>query len=213
MHASTEKPLLRGYFHALWTFIFPIMFWPVFQRVVWSLTTLDLAAYLYATGAIFQYGASAIFHTKQYRSVEEYLWYRALDHCGIYLMIAGSYTPVTLLYLKSPLLAVFLWSLAASGIYVTWTKSHCSRSVRVAMYIGYVSCLFPFLVQLPPWLLYSQIRAWIFYLIGAAVFYFQYPDPFPQYLGYHEVFHIMTILGGQEMFNLNHAIFHIVVEN
>jgi hemolysin III len=123
-----------------------------------------------------------------------------VDHSMIFVLIAGTYTPVCALVLPDTLgtlLLVVAWSGAAVGVVLQLLPRPTPRALGVALYIalGWVALLaMPALVREIGWTPTLLIAAGgVLYTLGAIVYARKRPDPLPNVFGYHEVFHAFTL--------------------
>lgn len=140
-------------------------------------------------------------------------WLRRLDHSAIYVMIAGTYTPISLLVLPAPQkwwILALQWILATIGVVVSATREKTPSWLRLSLYLvmGWmVMGVFPaFVSHANP-----AVVGWLFagglaYTAGAVVYAIHKPDPWPQKFGFHGLWHLF-VLGGAGchlalMFNL-----------
>ncbi len=195
-------PRLRGLLHA-WAF-------PVATAAAVALVAVAptwparFAAAVYGVAGMAMFGASAAYHRSPQGSRRRGLL-RRLDHVGILLMIAGTYTPLAVLALhgwtRLAVLAV-IWSGAAGGALarLSWRSSWrpAPRWVSTALFIalGWVALLvLPQLLRGAGALVLLLIMAGgITYSLGALVYARRRPNPSPRWFGFHEVFHAATIL-------------------
>jgi hemolysin III len=129
-------------------------------------------------------------------------WLRHLDHAMIFVLIAGTYTPVGLLVLEGPLAAgvlVVVWSGAAAGIALNlgWRQAPSWVGVTVYVALGWVAVLvLPQLLQqlggVGSGLL---VAGGLAYSAGALVYARRRPNPAPAVFGYHEIFHLLVVVG------------------
>lgn len=146
-------------------------------------------------------------------SRQKYLLLRRIDHGAIFAFIAGSATPICLLRLKngSGLQLLFiLWLVALIGVFVTTIWPHVPKWARSLLYVamGWIGVLyFP---EIKSSLDTTSIQLLILggatYTLGAMIYAFKWPDPFPSVFGYHEVFHVLVVLGSIFHFCLNYNI-------
>jgi hemolysin III len=159
-----------------------------------------LAASVFAVSAAVMLGTSALYHRITW-SPRARLWMRRADHAGIYLLIAGTYTPVGLLALHGPLQIVVLavvWSGAAAAILtkVCWVQAPKWLAVVFALALGWVG------VAAVPQLAHASgvpavallAAGGLAYSAGAVVYARRRPDPVPPVFGYHELFHALTLV-------------------
>lgn len=128
---------------------------------------------------------------------------RRLDHSMIFLLIAGTYTPVCLIALPRswsvPLLSA-VWALTAIGIATkVWATDWIMR-VSNALYpiLGWLAILaLPGLIRyVPAPTMALMLLGGVFYTVGAVIFMLRRPDPYPEVFGYHEIWHSFTVLAG-----------------
>ena len=196
---ASVKPRLRGRLHQ---FAFAASI-PAGLALVLAARTLParLAAAVYALSLAGLYGTSAAFHLGRWTAAVRRRMDQA-DHAMIYVLIAGSYTPVALLALDRAwgltVLGV-VWTVAVGGIGVVILR-HRIRLVGITLYLtlGWLG------VVTLPWLvgrlgiakLALLVVGGILYTVGAVVLGRQRPDPKPSVFGYHEVWHAFTVAAG-----------------
>ena len=158
-----------------------------------------LAAALYAVCALTLFATSATHHLNRWGERAGGA-VRRFDHAGIFLIIAGTYTPYVVLGLEGATRAIVLgavWAAALAGVGLKLVNAPTPRWLSVALYIalGWMAALvFPQLlagVGVP-----SIVLALVgggLYSIGAIVYATKRPNPFPRTLGFHEVFHLFTV--------------------
>jgi hemolysin III len=159
-----------------------------------------VAVAVYAGSVALLFGTSAAYHRGAW-SPRAYDVMARLDHSMIFVLIAGSYTPFTLLLLHGAtrwaVLSV-VWGGAAVGVLLRNVVRRPPRWLFVALYLalGWVA------VGLMPAVLHRGGVAvlvllgvgGLFYTAGALVYALQRPDPSPRWFGFHEVFHALTLL-------------------
>jgi hemolysin III len=126
---------------------------------------------------------------------------RAVDHANIFVLIAGTYTPlcVTLLggWVRVAIL-VTIWALALTGIGLAVINERLPRWVNASLYVGmgWVALLvLPALWAAMRWGVALLVLGGALYTVGAVIYARKRPDPFPLTFGYHEVFHLFVIAG------------------
>jgi len=158
------------------------------------------AAVAFGTSAAVMFGASALYHGVPWPDHRR-RWLRRLDHAGIYLLIAGSYTPVGLLVLQGPwrfvvLGIVWIGAAAAIALKFLWVDAPTWLSAAIGIVLGWVAvAVFPQIfdrVGIAGSVL--VLTGGIAYTAGAVVYALRRPDPFPTVFGYHEVFHALVIV-------------------
>lgn len=192
------KPLLRGWLHAATA---PLALAAGIVLVILSPTPMTrLGSSVFAASALALFTASAVMHRGRW-SPRANLWLRRLDHSSIFLLIAGSYTPFTLLLLdgrdRATLLAV-AWGGAALGILfrLFWASAPRWLYTPIYMALGWAAVFyFPQFMDRASGGVFTLIVAGgVCYTIGAVIYGFRRPNPFPRWFGFHEVFHTLTIV-------------------
>jgi hemolysin III len=158
-----------------------------------------LAATVYAVAVSALLGTSALYHRITWRPKAR-RWMRRLDHSMIFVLIAGTYTPVALLALKGTLantILIVLWAGALGGVVFKLLWIDAPKWLLAAVYVllGCVSAAV--LGELPAaigWLGVAGIATGgLLYTVGAVVYASGRPNPWPRVFGYHEVFHALVI--------------------
>ena len=162
-------------------------------------TSARVAAIVYAISLVGMYGVSAAYH-RLVRSETRRRWLKRIDHSMIYVLIAGTTTPVALLGLRppwSPILLVVVWGGASVGIAMKLLRIERFRAVSAALYIvvGWAAILFaPQLIRgLNLGSLILVLAGGVLYTCGAIVLLRNRPNPSPATFGYHEVWHAMVV--------------------
>lgn len=160
-----------------------------------------LAAAVFAGSVAACFGASALYHRVTWRPRAR-LWMRRIDHAGVYLLIAGTYTPVSLLALPDgwrPAVLIIVWSGAVSAIALkfVWVAAPKWLAAAIGLALGWVAIIaLPQLIgRLQPAALILLVAGGLAYTAGAIVYARRRPDPVPAVFGYHELFHALTIVG------------------
>jgi hemolysin III len=160
------------------------------------------AAIVFATGLVGVFGASAAYHRVAW-SVPARKRMKRLDHSMIFVLIAGTYTPLCLLALSGAWSVVMLatvWAGAVTGIVMKQFNIDGLRRVSGFLYItlGWIS-----IVTLPQLFHTMSVAAFtlvvaggLLYTVGAIVFAVKRPDPNPAVFGYHEIWHAFTAGAG-----------------
>lgn len=192
-----DKPLLRGVSHQI------AFFGALLAGGGLVLATQGpraLAAVLvYALSLATLFGISALYHRKNW-SQKARMVMRRLDHSAIFLLIAGTYTPVCMLAMEpgvGGLLLGLVWLGAILGIGQSVLWVNAPKAVSASIYVAFGCVIIPFLPQtaaaLGPMRLGLIAGGGALYAIGAAVYALKRPDPWPAVFGYHEIFHALVI--------------------
>ena len=163
-----------------------------------------LAAAVYGVACVTLFGVSAAYHWSPRGSRRRSLLAR-LDHVGILLVIAGTYTPLAVLALRGwtrPSVLAIIWAGAAGGILIRLIWRVGWRPVPQWLITSLFLALGGTGVFILPQLLRGAgglaltlvLAGGILYTLGAAVYTLKRPDPSPRWFGFHEVFHALTIL-------------------
>lgn len=198
-HTRVEeiKPKLRGWLHLATA---PLAF---FSFIVMLVITDDpigrAGAAVFMVSSLALFAVSAVYHTGTWREgVQQAL--KRVDHSNIFIMIAGSYTPFSLLLLSGPHAAIMLslvWTgaLAGAAFRVFWLSAPRWIYVPLYLLLGWAALLYwpDFQAAAPTAVLVLMIVGGGLYSLGALVYGFKWPDPFPRWFGFHEVFHTLTI--------------------
>jgi hemolysin III len=191
------KPRLRGVSHR-WAFFASLLAGVALILVAPSKRAIA-AAMVYALSLSALFGVSALYHEVTW-SVPVRRWMRRLDHSMIFLLIAGTYTPLGVLVFPGTLALVVLtvvWGGALLGmaLNMVWVDAPKWFSAIVYISLGWVAVVaFPELVsQLGVTATGLIVLGGVLYSAGAAVYALRWPDPAPEVFGYHEVFHALVI--------------------
>jgi hemolysin III len=196
------KPRLRGRLHQV-AFVVSI---PAGIALVWAADSplARVAALVYAISLAAMFGTSAALHRRHW-SPRAWLRMDQLDRVMIYVLIAGSYTPVVLLALRPGWRVAFLalvWTVAAVGIclVLVWNRGRVIFVTRMVLYLGlgWISVLLlPLLADtIGLGRLALGVLGGVLYTVGVVVLIRRRPDPNPRVFGYHEVWHVFTVAAG-----------------
>lgn len=200
------KPLLRGWSHAaaavaalITTIALVLMSGGDVARAVSML--------IFGLSMIVMYVVSAIYHIGRWRPGTARVL-RALDHANIYLLIAGTFTPLCFNVLDGPFRSTMLtliWSIALIGVGSSVFTEQLPRFVTAGLYIGmgWIGVVVvPAFAKLMPWPAVAVLLlGGLLYTLGALVYALRRPDPYPQVFGFHEIFHLFVI-GGSTAFTV-----------
>jgi hemolysin III len=197
--AARGRPLLRGWFHLGALSVFLIA-GPLLAAQA-KTPGASAALAIYATSIVALFGVSAAFHRLKWSPAARRRMRRA-DHSTIFVAIAGTYTAVAALVLggwAQILVLTLVWTGAAAGITLrqVWLDAP-----KWAVALPYVVVGWTALAVMPQ--LWRGLGAGGFalllsggavYSVGALVYARRRPDPAPGVFGYHEVFHLCTVIG------------------
>jgi hemolysin III len=191
------KPSWRGWIHAA-TFPVTIAAGIVLLCLADGVAA-KVACAVFMLTSMLLFGNSALYHRLDW-SPRAKLLLKRIDHANIFLLIAGTYTPLAVLALppaQGTLLLVLVWSGAALGIAFRVFWIGAPRWLYVALYLalGYAALMYIVpLVQASVAMMVLVFVGGLFYTIGAVVYGLKRPNPFPGRFGFHEIFHACTVL-------------------
>jgi hemolysin III len=191
------KPHLRGWLHAG---TFPLSVAAGIVLVCLAPTTSTrVTSAVFAGTASLLFGVSAIYHRGTW-SPRTHGVLQRLDHANIFLIIAGTYTPFSVLLLpagKARTLLTIVWAGAIAGVLFRVLWVHAPRWLYVPAYLALgwaaVAYLPSFAATASPPVLVLVIVGGALYTCGAIVYGLRRPDPSPRWFGFHEVFHALTV--------------------
>ena len=158
-----------------------------------------VSALLFCLSLISLYAASGIYHFIC-ASDRVILALRKLDHAMIYVLIAGTYTPILLNLLPQPRAAAFttaIWIAAAAGILLKLCWITAPRWLGTGLYIAMgwaILADLSALASMPLPFLLLLASGGISYTVGGIIYLIRRPNLSPQF-GFHELFHLFVILG------------------
>lgn len=199
------KPHLRGWLHAGSV---PLLIAAFAVLIALSPTALTrVGSSIYAASAVLLFTVSAVYHRGTWQPRTWAFW-RRFDHANIYVFIAGSYTPFAFLYLDGDARAWMLgivWGCAVAGLLFRILWVDAPRWFLTSLYIALGWVAVPFIPQLldgsdrfPTWINITAVAlvaaGGVLYTIGGLVYAAKRPNPSPAWFGFHEVFHLCTVL-------------------
>lgn len=156
---------------------------------------------VYGLSMIGLYTASTLYHCLN-TSVAGRIALRKYDHCSIYLLIAGSYTPICLTALKNcggPALLGAVWSLAVAGLILTVAKLAIPRWLCSAIYLfmGWLAifAIGPIYRALPANGFFWLLLGGLMYTVGGVLYALKWPGRDNPTFGCHEIFHVFILFG------------------
>jgi hemolysin III len=196
-HVEGIKPHLRGWLHAG---TFPLSVAAGIVLVVLAPTTqAKVSTAIFAVTACLLFGVSAIYHRGSW-SPRTFILLKRLDHANIFLIIAGTYTPFSVMLLpegKARTLLTIVWVGAIVGVLFRVLWVHAPRWLYVPAYLalGWAAVAY-----LPSFFAHGSVAVVVLVIVGGALYTFggivygiQRPDPSPRWFGFHEVFHALTV--------------------
>jgi hemolysin III len=202
---ATAKPLLRGYLHL----------GAAILAVIGTIALVILAAgdppkqvtlAIYGLSSIWLFGMSALYHIGKWEPQREMIL-RRLDHANIFILIAGTYTPIAFNVMTGWWrigILTTVWGLALAGVIAAAPRLHLPRWVMVALYltIGWVAlAAIPEIAHnLGLGAILMLVLGGALYTLGALAYASKRPNPWPRVFGYHEIFHLCTIAANAVFF-------------
>jgi hemolysin III len=164
------------------------------------------AVWVYAAALAAMFGASALYHRFPWRSAGRRLWARRVDHAMIFVFIAGTYTPFALLALTGTTqvaVLVAVWAGAVLGLVLNLVWIHAPRGISAVAYlavgwVGVVAIPELFEAGVAPAVLCAVGGG--LYTLGALAYATTWPNPFPAWFGFHEVFHLLVVAAAVTQF-------------
>jgi hemolysin III len=211
MSTIAVKPRLRGVSHQYAFFVSLACGAGLIVAAADARARLVAAVYAGAVSALL--GTSALYHRVTWRPSTR-RWMRRLDHSMIFVLIAGTYTPVAVIALSGGLaraVLIAVWAGAGAGIVFKLVWIDAPKWVFAAVYIalGWVSvAVFGELPGAIGWLGVAGLAAGgLLYTAGAVIYASGRPNPWPEVFGYHEVFHALVLAAAA----LHYAVIAFVV--
>ncbi|NBQ98285.1 MAG: hemolysin III family protein [Microbacteriaceae bacterium] len=195
--ALEKKPSWRGWIH---TGVLPIVVAGGIILIVLAHGAIPkVAASIFFASSFLLFGNSALYHRFNWRPKVK-ITLKRIDHANIFLLIAGSYTPMAMLALpadKGLVLLVAVWIGAVLGISFRIFWINAPRWLYVPLYVllswaamFYVVDFFSFNAVAMSLILIGGLC----YTAGAVVYGIKKPNPFPGHFGFHEIFHALTVI-------------------
>lgn len=196
---ESGKPLLRGWLHLTAA---PVAFFAGLVLVVFAPTLAGRgSAAIFMVTAVLLFGTSAVYHRGSW-SGPAAAALRRMDHANIFLIIAGTYTPLTVLLLDGVTRIVVLsvvWGGALLGLLFRVFWIGAPRWLYVPIYVGLgwvaVGFIGPFYRAGGPAVVWLVLSGGLCYTLGAIIYGTKRPRGSERYFGFHEIFHALTIAG------------------
>jgi hemolysin III len=193
-----KRPLLRGYFHQEAFFVAIGACALLIARSSSDITLMS--SLIYTFGLLASLGISALYHRPNWQP-STLKRMKRLDHSAIFLLIAGTFTPICLLALPPTdgrQLLITVWGFASLGILQAMAWSSAPKWFRVLFYVVVGWLALPYLNQLEQSLGSLSVgflaAGGVAYTVGAVIYFLKIPKS-AAIFGYHEAFHVMTIIG------------------
>jgi hemolysin III len=199
------KPRLRGWLHLVSA---PLILGAGIVLIALSPTaSTRVGSAMFIGSALVLFTVSAIYHCGDW-SPRTWAFLRRFDHSNIFLLIAGSYTPFTLMMLEGNqrvVLLTMVWTAAVLGVLfrIFWIGAPRWLYVPIYLAMGWAAVFFlpdfaagadRLGVGIGTAVLVMVILGGALYTLGGIVYALKKPDPFPRWFGFHEIFHSFTVL-------------------
>jgi hemolysin III len=159
------------------------------------------ACAIFGTSLILLYGASSMYHLLPL-SPHGITVLRRIDHAMIFVLIAGTYTPVCLIPLRGILgwcLFSITWSMAIAGIFQAFFWLHAPRWFSTLLYLAMgwliIIAFFPLIHSIPINGIIWLVLGGLCYTSGAMIYALKRPNPVPGIFGFHEIWHLFVMAG------------------
>ena len=197
--SAPVKPRLRGVSHEVAFYV------AVALGVALVLTApggrARVTAAIYAVGVCGLFGISGLYHRHTWTTERSRAWMRRLDHSMIFVFIAATYTPVSVVGMHGTLATVLLivvWSGASAGVAQSLIWPHAPKWLTAMIYIALgwvaVAAMPQLWDDIGPWSVLGLATGGVLYTGGAVVYARGRPDPRPLVFGYHEIFHACVVV-------------------
>jgi hemolysin III len=169
----------------------------VFNATVWHVVTFSI----FGASLILLYTASSVYH---FLNISEKITkiLRKVDHMMIFILIAGTYTPICLIPLRGPWgwsLFGSIWGLALIGIFIKMFYNNLPRWISTIIYIlmGWlvIIAIYPLIKTVPVPAVLWLVSGGIIYTLGALIYGLKWPKFNSKIFGFHEIFHLF-VMGG-----------------
>jgi hemolysin III len=196
------RPRLRGWLH-LWAFAVSVAAGVVLVSVVAATRGSEaaLATTIYAVTVCLLFGISATYHRVNWIRPSRHALLARLDHSMIFVFIAGTYTPFAVLAMPERtgrIVLTIVWLGAVGGVLLKTSWITAPRWLGVPLYLalGWVAVFVA-----PSLLTNGGVATFVLVVVGGLIYTFggivyglKRPDPWPRTFGYHEVFHLCTVV-------------------
>jgi hemolysin III len=200
--AVAARPRLRGWLH-LWAFAVSVAAGITLVSVVAATRGAEaaLATAIYAVTVCLLFGISATYHRVNWTRPSRHALLARLDHSMIFVFIAGTYTPFAVLAMSERtgrIVLTVVWLGAVAGVLLKTSWITAPRWLGVPLYLalGWVAVFVA-----PSLLTHGGVATFVLVIVGGLIYTFggivyglKRPDPWPRTFGYHEVFHLCTVV-------------------
>ncbi len=172
----------------------------------WGRWVLLVVVLVYGLAITALFSFSATYHALKRGEGETTIW-RKLDHIAIFIMIAGSYTPLVYIYLDGAwriFMIVIPWVIVAIGVVYKLFWIHAPRILSPVLYLGTgwlaLAPMRELWLSMPRMAFWGVVAGGVSYSIGAVIYALKRPNPAPGIFGFHDIFHIWILIGAALQF-------------
>eukprot|EP00698_Gefionella_okellyi_P006593 TRINITY_DN15914_c0_g1_i1.p1 TRINITY_DN15914_c0_g1~~TRINITY_DN15914_c0_g1_i1.p1 ORF type:complete len:237 (-),score=38.39 TRINITY_DN15914_c0_g1_i1:65-775(-) len=207
------KPLLRGAFHASGFFVALVASILCLQEMPSGIVRLSTTVYCVSLLCVL--GTSGLYH-RVYWPDRVLPWIKRIDHVMIFFLIAGTYTPLSLLTIGGTTgtwLFRAIWSIAAAGLIFKLVFIHAPKWLTGFLYVAmgwFGAAAMPAVYSRLPEVPVLMAAGGVMYSLGAGAYALRWPNPNPKIFGYHEVLHSLVCVAMAIHF---YCVFGYVVPN
>lgn len=177
--------------------LFYLVRYAIADGTVWHIVSFSI----FGASLILLYTASSLYHLLVV-SEKSSLILRKIDHMMIYVLIAGTYTPVCLIPLRGGWgwsILISIWGIAMAGIVLKLLWFNAPRWLYTLFYLimGWliVIAFVPLLKTMPPAAILWLVAGGLLYTVGAVIYGTKWPPLKSKVFGFHEVFHLFVLYG------------------
>ncbi|HNZ83228.1 MAG TPA: hemolysin III family protein [Sedimentibacter sp.] len=164
--------------------------------------TAAVSFLIFGLSMILLYSTSCVYHFIDSSKKKAKVIMRKLDHIMIFVLIAGTYTPVCLLVLDKNIglkLLALVWSITIIGAFIKIFWINAPRWVSAGLYLGMgwisVFVFMPLVRSMSASGLFWLISGGLLYTIGGVIYGLKKPNPDKTWFGFHELFHVFVLAG------------------
>lgn len=168
-----------------------------------SSSLITIASFLvFGLSMIFLYSTSCVYHFIDSSKKKAKVIMRKLDHIMIFVLIAGTYTPICLLILSKDIgykLLFVVWSITIIGAFIKIFWINAPRWVSAGLYLGMgwlsIFVFMPLVKSMAPGGLFWLSLGGILYTVGGVIYGLKKPNIDKPWFGFHELFHLFVLAG------------------
>lgn len=176
----------------------------ILVSLTWNERPKMIVLAIYGLTMVALFATSSLFHGVKLAD-EKRMWLNRLDHMAIFLLIAGTYTPIVYTLFPQPinlltLAAVWLIAIVGMAYKLLGRKIHGLINVSIYPALGWAGVIPVLIISraqplVPGGGLLLLLIGGLIYMIGFVIYYRRKPDPWPGVFGHHEIWHL-AVLGG-----------------